>query len=779
MLTGLSGLLSRLGFFGQQPRISPNAEGGRKLFLSYGWADDQPFVKRLYQDLHKNGYDPWMDVHDMPSRGKTLPQEVIDQIGACERVIAVVGPRWLASEACQSEWTKAIEFGKVINPVLRDKNLKFAELPADLKKFLVVNFQPPRQYDDALQELLRVISEPAAPAGPLFGVPSYPANYQPRPDDLQAVRDTMEIRDLKPVAILAARHNVALQGMSGIGKTVLAIAYAHDYEARRSFPDGILWLTVRRGPTLVSLFHLAGAALGLSLGQYTTVDDAKRPLQETLENKACLLVLDDVWELNHAQAFLDTLGPRCRLLLTTRDGGLANELEAHVWHVDRLKDEAARALLAQWAGVTVDSLPAEADEVVRECGNLPFRLAQCGATVRNGNSWHDLLEALRKADFSYYAQRQGLPNYEYPDDFKTIQVSLDFLAKQDELAAKRYLELAVFPAKQVPEAAAVTLWTRDGDITEPHARKLLTTLHNVALVERLEGQSPERRFSLHDLQVDYVRAVAADTGKLHETLLQAYRRKCRDGWVTGPRDGYFFEYLPYHLKEAGHREELQSLLLNPEWLQAKLRATDVTALTADFDYQPNDEDMQLVQGAVRLSSNVIAKDPEQFASQMVGRLVPYCEMPAVGEFSERVAKGMQAPWLRELHPALHPPGTGLIRNLTGQMGYVSAVAVSPDWLRAVSASDDQTLKVWDLGSGGELRTLTGHTDRVTAVAVTPDGQRAVSASDDQTLKVWDLGSEGELPSWQGHREELGRERTEESRSSPARTSPRCAPSVSE
>jgi WD40 repeat protein len=64
--------------------------------------------------------------------------------------------------------------------------------------------------------------------------------------------------------------------------------------------------------------------------------------------------------------------------------------------------------------------------------------------------------------------------------------------------------------------------------------------------------------------------------------------------------------------------------------------------------------------------------------------------------------------------------------------------VTPDGQRAVSASQDQTLKVWELGSGRELRTLTGHTNWVHAVAVTPDGQRAVSASDDNTLKVWDL-----------------------------------------
>jgi WD40 repeat protein len=66
------------------------------------------------------------------------------------------------------------------------------------------------------------------------------------------------------------------------------------------------------------------------------------------------------------------------------------------------------------------------------------------------------------------------------------------------------------------------------------------------------------------------------------------------------------------------------------------------------------------------------------------------------------------------------------------------VAVTPDGQRAVSASDDQTLKVWELGSGRELRTLTGHSQWVNAVAVTPDGQCAVSASEDKTLKIWKL-----------------------------------------
>jgi WD40 repeat protein len=47
---------------------------------------------------------------------------------------------------------------------------------------------------------------------------------------------------------------------------------------------------------------------------------------------------------------------------------------------------------------------------------------------------------------------------------------------------------------------------------------------------------------------------------------------------------------------------------------------------------------------------------------------------------------------------------------------VTAVAVTPDGRLAISASNDKTLKVWNLKSGRELRTLKGHPREVTAVA---------------------------------------------------------------
>ena len=71
-------------------------------------------------------------------------------------------------------------------------------------------------------------------------------------------------------------------------------------------------------------------------------------------------------------------------------------------------------------------------------------------------------------------------------------------------------------------------------------------------------------------------------------------------------------------------------------------------------------------------------------------------------------------------------------------------------MRAVSASDDRTLKVWDLDSGLELRSLPGHSDSVNSVAMSADGRRAVSASSDQTLMVWDLESGLEVKTLSGH-----------------------------
>ena len=81
-----------------------------------------------------------------------------------------------------------------------------------------------------------------------------------------------------------------------------------------------------------------------------------------------------------------------------------------------------------------------------------------------------------------------------------------------------------------------------------------------------------------------------------------------------------------------------------------------------------------------------------------------------------------------------------MRTLEGHFEGVEGVAVTPDGRFAISASMDDTLKVWELSTGQAIRTLEGHIGRVSGVAVTPDGRFAVSASWDGNLKVWELST---------------------------------------
>ena len=73
-----------------------------------------------------------------------------------------------------------------------------------------------------------------------------------------------------------------------------------------------------------------------------------------------------------------------------------------------------------------------------------------------------------------------------------------------------------------------------------------------------------------------------------------------------------------------------------------------------------------------------------------------------------------------------------------------------DGRRALSGSDDRTLRLWDLETGAELRRFEGHEDWVTSVTVLADGRRALSGSEDKTLRLWDLETGAELRRFEGH-----------------------------
>jgi hypothetical protein len=82
--------------------------------------------------------------------------------------------------------------------------------------------------------------------------------------------------------------------------------------------------------------------------------------------------------------------------------------------------------------------------------------------------------------------------------------------------------------------------------------------------------------------------------------------------------------------------------------------------------------------------------------------------------------------------------------LKGHEHAVLSAAFSPDGTRVVTASSDNTARLWDAATGTEIAVLRGrgHEHAVLSAAFSPDGTRVVTASDDNTARLWDISHSG-------------------------------------
>jgi WD40 repeat protein len=76
--------------------------------------------------------------------------------------------------------------------------------------------------------------------------------------------------------------------------------------------------------------------------------------------------------------------------------------------------------------------------------------------------------------------------------------------------------------------------------------------------------------------------------------------------------------------------------------------------------------------------------------------------------------------------------------LKGHTEAVVDLKFSPDGKRVVTASGDNTARLWDAETGTEIAALKAHEGAVLSAAFSPDGKRVVTASEDKTARLWDV-----------------------------------------
>lgn len=324
---------------------------------------------------------------------------------------------------------------------------------------------------------------------PLAQLPPAPAHIVGRDDAMARLTalltDHRGRSDAVPVA--------AVDGPPGVGKTALAIRYAHSIADR--YPGGVLFAGLRgHGPTEPADPGQVLDGFLRSLGAHpdripTGQDDRAALFRSLISGREVLVVLDNAVNSEQVRPLLPG-SPDCAVLVTSRQRltGLLLSTAATCVTLDPLGPADAGLLMRSVIGERADVESAAVAEVARRCGHLPLALRMAAVRIAAHPRQHigDLA-----ADLA--AEHERLDILTSADD-DMLSVRSVFSWSYRELpsdVARLFRLLGVHPGVSFSTGAASAL----AGVSCPAARRLLETLIDAHLVE----DTGRDRYQLHDL----------------------------------------------------------------------------------------------------------------------------------------------------------------------------------------------------------------------------------------------------------------------------------------
>ena len=300
---------------------------------------------------------------------------------------------------------------------------------------------------------------------------------------------------------------VALTGMAGVGKTSLAVHWAHRVADR--FPDGQLFADLRGfdgpGRPVDPQQVLDGflQALGVDARDLPANGDDRAALYRTaLADKQLLVVLDDARDAEQVRPLLPG-SPGCLVLITSRDRltALVATEGAHSLGLDLPSAEDARTfLLSRLGSRRLESEPQAVEAILHRCARLPLALSivAARACLQPNRPLAHVAADLRSA-----AGLDCLAAGDPRADLRTV-FSWSYAALSAP-AARLFRLLGLHPGSDITPAAAASL----AGISTRECLTQLTDLESAHLLT----QQRSGRYSMHDL----LRAYAAEQAHAHDT----------------------------------------------------------------------------------------------------------------------------------------------------------------------------------------------------------------------------------------------------------------------
>jgi DNA-binding SARP family transcriptional activator/tetratricopeptide (TPR) repeat protein len=346
------------------------------------------------------------------------------------------------------------------------------------------------------------LSAALAPATPVPAhLPPDVRGFAGRVRELEVLDAAAFDRGEQPTAVVIA----AVAGTAGIGKTALAVHWAH--RVADHFPDGQLYVNLRGFDPSGVVMDPADAVrilleeLRVPVSLIPTTLEAQVGLYRSLlADKRMLVVLDNARDADQVRPLLPG-APGCVAVVTSRDQltSLVAVEGAHRITLDLLTDVEARHLLARRLGRQAVEAEAEAvDDIIESCERLPLALAIVAAHAAGRPDFRiaDLADQLRRTRGSLDAFSVGDPRLDLRAVYSWSYTSLSPAAAR----MFRLLGLHAGPDFSVPAAASLA------GVPVDRARRALAELTRANLVVSQRFG----RFTLHDLLWAYATELVHD-----------------------------------------------------------------------------------------------------------------------------------------------------------------------------------------------------------------------------------------------------------------------------
>jgi hypothetical protein len=397
---------------------------------------------------------------------------------------------------------------------------------------------------------------------------------------------TVELQKLTEVLLRnqAAAISAAVPGMSGVGKTTLALKLASDLAPH--FPAGVVWLEAGYGAGQSDLVDRLARTMGIDLAQEPLVEKRAVILQSVLAGRGrVFVILDDLWDIDLGRWAGKQLLPADRVLLvTSRDVALCRALCNHVQRLDVLPEAEALELLTNLLG-PLGRHEGAAKELVKLLDGHPLALEI--AARRCDNGVEDLPWVVRRLRAGPTLGELRLPGQESRESSVEMSLALSYGDLDTDLQ-QRFRVLGVFaPARFDPSGLAAVWEVESAEEAEEIARPLV---RQALLTQEPAGDGTVCR--QHMLLRAYAWALLEQAGELEGTVgrhvayyqalpgddaenwqvAEAFWEQIEQGWQHARRAGsqatvsFYFavsQFLYRRSRHAAHIEWTSALLKLP------------------------------------------------------------------------------------------------------------------------------------------------------------------------------------------------------------------------